>query len=76
MCSYLKNCERGVLINNDASTIEWVVAGVPQESIVASLLFKIFVNDLVLYTQYKISGNCTDQRNITLSRSIERNFKK
>ena len=76
MCSYLKNGEENVVINNGASTIKRVVPGVPQESIDGSLLFNIFINDLVLFTQYTISSDYTDQRNISLSRSNEGNFKK
>ena len=75
MCSYLKNHEQDVVINNGASTIKSVVPEVPQESLDGSLLSNIFTNDLVLFTQYTISSNYTDQRNITLSRSNEGNFK-
>ena len=76
MCSYLKNGKQNVVINNGASTIKRVVPGAPQESIDGSLLFNIFINDLVLFTQYTISSDYTDQRNISLSRSNEGNFKK
>ena len=76
MCSYLKNGEENVVINNGASTIKRVVPGGPQESIDGSLLLNIFINDLVLFTQYTISSDYTDQRNISLSRSNEGNFKK
>ena len=45
-CSYLKWRKQFVSIDNLASTIKEIVSGVPQGSVLGSLLFFIYVNDL------------------------------
>ena len=51
ICSYLKNRKQKVAINNSASTTHTVISGVPQGSIDDPLLFNLFINDLVLFTE-------------------------
>ena len=49
MCSYLKNRRGAVQINIIFSSYKKVQAGVLQGSIDVPLLFKLFINDLVLF---------------------------
>ena len=73
MCGY--DCKQRVVINSSASTTKTVVAGVPQGSIEGPLLFKIFINDLVLFVQYVTLGSYTDDSNISVSRSNKENLR-
>ena len=53
--SYLLDRKQKVVINNDESRTENVLFGVPQGSILGSLLFLMFINDLPLYTNNGVS---------------------
>ena len=43
-----------------------------QESIDGSLIFNIFINDLVLFIQYAILGNYAEDSNICLVEAIKK----
>ena len=43
---YLDNRKKRVLVNNDFSSFQEIIAGVRQDSILGLLLFSIFVNEL------------------------------
>ena len=65
ICSYLKNRKQKVAINNSASTTHTVISGVPQGSIDDPLLFNLFINDLVLFIEYRALENYADDNNLS-----------
>ena len=64
MHSYLNNRKQHVQINNKFSSESTVITGVPQDSIDGSLLFNLFVNDLVLFIQCCMLSNYADDNNL------------
>lgn len=73
ICSY--DCKQNVVIHNSTSTTKSFVIGVPQGSIDGFLLFKSFINNLILFIQYTILGNYSDGRNITVRRRNKENLR-
>ena len=60
MLSYLQNRSQKVSINSSFSTWEEIIAGIPQGSILGSLLFNIFLNDIFYFENRSFLSNYAD----------------
>ena len=67
MKSYLKNRKQKVKTNNKFSSERDVITGVPQGSIDGLLLFNLFINDLVFFTEQCTLINYADDNNLSIS---------
>ena len=63
-CSYLVNRKQFVSVNNHNSTIQTILTGVPQGSILGPLLFLIYINDLHNCIKYSRTHHLADDTNI------------
>ena len=84
---YLSNRQQRTKINHDFSSLEEVLFGVPQDSVLGSILFNIFLSDLFLvmketeFTSYSDDKNLYDAGNTiedvisSIQESSEKHFK-
>ena len=63
-CSYLKRLKQNVKINNTYSLFKKILSGVRQGSILGSILFNIFIDDLFLWLSTTDLHNFTDDSTI------------
>ena len=67
MKSCSKNRKQEVQINNKFSSERDVIAGVPQGSWDGSLLYNLFINDLVFFKEQWALSNYADDNNLPIS---------
>ena len=65
--SYLKGRQKFVSNGNQASTVKEIVSGVPQGSVLGSLLFLTYINDLHSCLKYSKPYHQADDTSVTLS---------
>ena len=52
ICPYLKNRKQCVRINGTQIYLGYIISGVPQGSILGSILYNLFFNDFVFFSFY------------------------
>ena len=63
--SYLESFKQNIKIKNTYRVFQIVLSGVPQGSILGSILLNIFINDLLMSTKTTELYNCVDDGTIT-----------
>ena len=63
--SYLESFKQNIKIKNKYRVFQIVLSGVPQGSILGSILLNIFINDLLMSTKTTELYNCVDDGTIT-----------
>ena len=63
--SYLENRKQCLRINNEKSSLQKIISGVPQSSIVGPTLFKLFFNDFLLSVLIASLRNFADDNSLS-----------
>ena len=63
--SYLKQRKQSIQINNTYSILQLFLSGVPQVSVLCSILFNLFINDLFMYMKNSDTHNFADENTIS-----------
>ena len=65
--SYLKGRQQSVKINGDYSSWKEILTGVPQVSVLGTLLFNIFINDIFFFLQSSEIYNYADDNTLYIA---------
>ena len=63
--SYLDNRKQCVSLNNEKRSLQYIISGVPQSSIVGPTLFNLFFNDFLLFILIASVRNFTDDNSLS-----------
>ena len=70
MLSYFQGHQQGVNINNVQSNSLDIISGVPQDSIVGPILFKISINDLFSFRPSNFKFHCKEAPEVTFLENL------
>ena len=63
--SYLDNRKQCVRVNNEKRSLQHIISGVPQSSIVGPTLFNLFFNDFLLFISIASVHNFADNNSLS-----------
>ena len=65
LSSYLSDRVQQVRLGSHTSTLEKIMTGVPQGSILGPLLFNVFINDIFYFVKQAVICNCADDNTLS-----------
>ena len=72
MCSYLKNRKERLQTNSNFIAAKTIIAGVSQSSIDGPTLFKLFINDHVLFLTKTMLSNYNDNNLFSIEKDVSK----